>query len=122
VLANLQRGAVIHLMTELMLRPTMPHSLIGDPSGDRMRRREFIGSLIGTAVAWSLTVRAQQPAKLQTIGFLGATTASTASQWVAAFVQRLRELGRIGGHNVAIEVRWAEGRRERYTEIAAEFI
>jgi putative tryptophan/tyrosine transport system substrate-binding protein len=87
-----------------------------------MRRREFIGSLIGTAVAWSLTARAQQPAKLQTIGFLGATTASTASQWVAAFVQRLRELGRIEGHNVAIEVRWAEGRRERYTEIAAEFV
>ena len=41
---------------------------------------------------------------------------------VAAFVQRLRELGWIEGRTVAIEYRWAEGRSERYTEIAAEFV
>jgi putative ABC transport system substrate-binding protein len=41
---------------------------------------------------------------------------------VAAFVRRLHELGWIEGRTVAIEVRWAEGRPERYSEIAAEFV
>jgi len=44
------------------------------------------------------------------------------SQWVAAFTQRLRELGWIEGRTVAIEYRWAEGRNERYDEITAEFV
>jgi putative tryptophan/tyrosine transport system substrate-binding protein len=44
------------------------------------------------------------------------------SQWAAAFVQRLRELGWIENRTVAIEYRWAEGRDERFTEIAGEFI
>ena len=74
-----------------------------------MRRREFLGAL-GGAIAWPLAAHAQQPRKLPTIGFLGATTASGASQWTAAFVQRLRELDWIEGRTVAIEVRWAEGR------------
>ena len=43
-------------------------------------------------------------------------------QWIAAFVQRLRELGWIEGRTVAIEYRWAEGRDERYAQIAAEFV
>jgi putative tryptophan/tyrosine transport system substrate-binding protein len=67
--------------------------------------------------------RAQQAAgKLPTIGLLGANTPSAASQWVAAFVQRLRELDWIEGRTVAIEYRWAEGRSERFAEIAAEFV
>jgi putative ABC transport system substrate-binding protein len=67
--------------------------------------------------------RAQQASKLPTIGFLGASTPFGAwSQWTAAFVQRLRELGWVEGRNVAIEYRWAEGRRERFAEIAAEFV
>ena len=84
-----------------------------------IRRREFI-TLLGAAV-WPLVARAQQPAKLPTIGFLGASTSSIYSQWVAVFDKRLRELGSIEGRNVAIEYRWAEGRNERYTEIATEF-
>src|SRR5262249_51924336 len=56
------------------------------------------------------------------IGFLGANTPAAQLQWTAAFVQRLRELGWIEGRNVAIEYRWAEGRTERYTEIAKEFV
>ena len=44
------------------------------------------------------------------------------SHWAAAFVQRLRELGWIEGRTVAIEYRWAEGRSERFAEIAAEFV
>ena len=85
-------------------------------------RRKFLATLGGAAVAWPLAGRAQQPAKLPTIGFLGSATASARSQWVAAFVQRLRELGWIEGRTVAIEYRWAEGNDERYTEIAAEFV
>jgi putative ABC transport system substrate-binding protein len=84
-------------------------------------RREFLATLGGAAAAWPLAARAQQPAKLPTIGFLGATP-STESQRVAAFVQRLRELGWIDGRNLAIEYRWAEGRNERYAENAAEFV
>jgi ABC-type uncharacterized transport system substrate-binding protein len=84
-------------------------------------RREFI-TLLGGAAAWPLAARAQQAGKLPTIGFLGASTASGWSQWVAPFVQRLRELGWNEGRSVAIEYRWAEGREERYSEIAAEFV
>jgi len=87
-----------------------------------MKRREFITLLGGAAAAWPLAARAQQQAKLPTIGLWGPSTLSAASQRVARFVQRLRELGWIEGRTVAIEYRWAEGRNERAAEIAAEFV
>ena len=80
-------------------------------------RRAFITLLAGAA-AWPLAARAQQPGRLRTIGFLGAGTPSTWSQWVAAFAQRLHELGWSEGRTIAIKYRWAEGRTERYAEIA----
>jgi ABC-type uncharacterized transport system substrate-binding protein len=86
-----------------------------------VKRRNFI-TLLGSAAAWPLAARAQQPAKVHRIGFLGANTPSVQSQWTAAFVQRLRELGWIEGRNVAIEYRWAEARFERSPEIIAEFV
>jgi ABC-type uncharacterized transport system substrate-binding protein len=86
-----------------------------------LRRREFI-TVLGGAAAWPFAVRAQQPGKLPIIGFLGANTPSVQSHWIAAFVQRLRELGWIEGRNVAIEYRWAETRFERSPEIIAEFV
>jgi len=86
-----------------------------------MRRREFI-TLLGGAAAWPLTARAQQPGKLSTVGFLGAATLSTWSPWVAAFVERLREIGWIENRTIVIEYRWAQGREERYAEIAREFV
>src|SRR5262249_51705591 len=88
---------------------------------DRLRRREVVALLSGTA-AWPLAARAPPPGKLPAGGFLGGGTASTGSQWAAAFVQRLRELGWIENRTVAIEYRWGEGRDERFAEIAAEFI
>jgi putative ABC transport system substrate-binding protein len=87
----------------------------------RMRRRDFITGIAGSAAAWPLAARAQQ-AKLPTIGFLGAQTPAAQRPWNSAFVQRMHELGWIEGRTVAIEYRWAEGRSERYAEIAAEFI
>ena len=86
-----------------------------------MNRRAFI-TLLGGAAAWPLVARAQHPGKVPIVGFLGAATLSTTSLWSAAFVQRLRELGWIEGRTIAIEYRWAEGRTERFTEIAAEFV
>jgi putative ABC transport system substrate-binding protein len=86
-----------------------------------VKRREFITLLGGAASAWPLAARAQQPGKLPIIGFLGANP-SIESQRVAAFVQRLRELGWIEGRTVSIEYRWAEGRSERYAENAAELV
>jgi putative ABC transport system substrate-binding protein len=87
-----------------------------------MKRREFITLLGGAAAAWPLAARAQQTGKPPIIGFLGSGTPATHGQWAAAFVQRLRELGWVEGRTIAIEYRWAEGRNERYPEIAAEFV
>jgi ABC-type uncharacterized transport system substrate-binding protein len=85
-----------------------------------MKRREFIG-LVGGVAAWPLAALAQQSG-MRRIGFLGAATSSVASQWVAAFLERLKELGWIENQNLAIEYRWAEGRSERFAEIANEFV
>jgi putative ABC transport system substrate-binding protein len=87
-----------------------------------VKRREFITLLGSAAAAWPVAARAQQAGKLPTIGFLGSATATTQAQWVTAFVQRLRELGWVDGRNIAVEYRWAEGRSERFAEIAAEFV
>jgi putative tryptophan/tyrosine transport system substrate-binding protein len=87
-----------------------------------MRRRDFIAGITGSAATWSLDTRAQQGGKLATIGLLGSGTGATQSQWTAAFVQRMRELGWIEGRNLTVEYRWAEGRTERFAEIADEFV
>src|SRR5436190_1719726 len=87
-----------------------------------MKRRKFITLLGGAAAAWPVAAHAQRPAKLPTIGFLGAATSSFERASTDAFVQRLRELGWIENRTVAIEYRWAEGRDERFAQIAAEFV
>jgi putative ABC transport system substrate-binding protein len=87
-----------------------------------MRRREFITLISGVAAVWPLAARAQQPAKRPTIGFLGTNTPSAQERWTAAFVQRLHELGWIEGRNVAVEYRWANGRTERFAELATELV
>jgi hypothetical protein len=59
---------------------------------------------------------------MPTIGYLGPTTPAVESQRITALLQRLREIGWIEGRTIAIEYRWAEGRSERFIEIAAEFV
>jgi putative tryptophan/tyrosine transport system substrate-binding protein len=87
-----------------------------------VKRREFITLIGGAAATWPLSARAQQPGKLQTIGFSGQSTLSAESELVAAFTQRLRELGWIEGRTITIEYRWLEGRAERFVQIATEFV
>ncbi len=85
-----------------------------------MRRREFI-ALLGGAVTWPLSTRAQASSKLPTIGFLG----PNATAWrprTGAFVERLRQLGWIEDHTIAIEYRWDDGNVQRDADIAAEFV
>lgn len=86
----------------------------------RVRRREFI-TLLGGAVAWPLVARAQQPGALPTVGMLGSSLAAF-NYWLPAFLQRLYELGWIENRTMAIEYRWAEGRNERYAQLAAELV
>src|SRR5215475_11399368 len=85
-------------------------------------RRGLLAALGGAAAAWPLAARAQQAGKLPTIGFLGSSSASGWSPWTAAFGQRLNERGWVEGRTVGIEYRWADGRSERFAEIAAEFV
>jgi putative tryptophan/tyrosine transport system substrate-binding protein len=85
-----------------------------------VRRREFLTLLGGAPAAWPIAARAQQTPKLPTIGFFGGSTPQSLP--IAVFVRRLRELGWIDGRNIAIEFRWAEGRGERFAEIATEFV
>jgi putative tryptophan/tyrosine transport system substrate-binding protein len=53
---------------------------------------------------------------------MGSGTSAAQSEWTDAFVKRFRELGWKDGENVEINYRWAEGRSERFAEIAAEFV
>jgi putative tryptophan/tyrosine transport system substrate-binding protein len=78
-----------------------------------LRRRDFIALLSGAALVRPLTARAQHRAKVPAIGYLSGATPAPESQRGAAFVQRLRELGWIDGHSMAIKSRWAEGHTER---------
>jgi putative ABC transport system substrate-binding protein len=70
-----------------------------------MRRREFIGSLVGTVVAWPLAARAQQEGKVWRIGYLAEAPRPTDD----VFRQAMRELGYVEGRNFTIFYRWAKG-------------
>src|SRR5215831_4417667 len=88
----------------------------------RLNRREVM-ALAGGAAAWPMAARAQQQsAKVPIIGFLGAATQLSWTQWTATFAQRLRELGWVEGSTVRIEYRWAEGSGARAAEIVAELV
>jgi putative tryptophan/tyrosine transport system substrate-binding protein len=87
-----------------------------------MRRREFIARL-GSTAAWPLAARAQQGERVRRIGVMISVANNALGQArFKAFQQGLERLGWTDGRNLAIEVRWSEGRAERYAEITAEFV
>ncbi len=85
-----------------------------------MRRREFIGLV--TATAWAHAARGQQPAGVRRIGVLSPFPAADTVLWNKALLQGLRDLGWIEGKNLAIEYRFAEGKKDRLPELAADLV
>jgi ABC-type uncharacterized transport system substrate-binding protein len=87
-----------------------------------MKRREFIVLLGGAAMTWPLAARAQQPTKSYRIGMLETISAALNAPHLDAFRKGLRELGYVEGKNYTIEYRSADGRAERFPELAAELV
>jgi putative ABC transport system substrate-binding protein len=85
-----------------------------------MRRRELIKAIAGAAVFAPVTVRAQQ--QMLVIGFLHAASREQNTHVIDGFTQGLSEAGYVQGRNVQIEYRWADGRYEQMTAMAAELV
>jgi putative ABC transport system substrate-binding protein len=86
-----------------------------------IKRREFI-TLLGGAAAWPLAARAQQPGRVWRIGVLETTSMELNAANFEAFRQSLRDLGYIEEQNLIIEYRSAEGRGERFADLAADLL
>jgi len=89
-----------------------------------MKRRELIALLVGAAVAWPLTARAQQPERMRRIGVLLPATENDPEfqSRLTAFQQALHELGWIIGSNVRLEIRWATPDIAKVRQQAAELV
>jgi putative tryptophan/tyrosine transport system substrate-binding protein len=85
-----------------------------------VRRRAFIAGL-GSAAAWPLIVRAQQPA-MPVIGFLNSQSPERWVEPMRGFRQGLKDAGYVEGENLAIEYRWAHGELDRLPAMAAELV
>jgi putative ABC transport system substrate-binding protein len=84
-------------------------------------RREFIGAVGSTAIAWPFAAHAQQAA-IPVIGFLNGQTAAAFTYLVAGFQHGLNEQGFVEGQNVKIEYRWANGHLDQAPELAADLV
>ena len=87
-----------------------------------MKKRITLWLLATLLLANVSLVDAQQTGKIFRIGFLDASTASGIAVLLEAFRQELRKLGWIEGKNITIEYRFAEQKRERLPELAAELV
>src|SRR5271169_4943764 len=89
-----------------------------------MKRREFITLFGGAVAAWPHAARAQQPARMPRIGVLipGPSEDREFRARLAAFLDRLQQLGWTDGRNVRIDTRWPGDDPDRYRRYAAELI
>lgn len=87
-----------------------------------MERRAFLGMIAGGLLAAPLAASAQQAGKIRRIGYLDQGSAARDQPYLEAFRQGLRDLGWIEGQNVAIEVRFAEGRTDQLPALAAGLV
>src|SRR5262245_28843431 len=87
-----------------------------------MKRKITVLTLCALLVALCASAEAQQPTRIPRIGILAGASASNVSPRVEAFRQRLRELGYVEEKNIVIEYRYAEGKRERLPDLAAELV
>jgi len=85
-----------------------------------MKRREFIAGL-GSAAAWPVVGRAQQPA-MPAVGFVHGGAADTAAGDVAAFRKGLGETGYVEGQNVTVEYHWMDGQYDRLPALMADLV
>jgi putative tryptophan/tyrosine transport system substrate-binding protein len=85
-----------------------------------VRRREFI-TLVGSAAAWPLAARAQQPA-MPVIGVLDNDAPDQHANLLSAFRKGLGETGYVEGRNVVVEYRWSNSRYDRVPELAADLV
>jgi ABC transporter substrate binding protein len=86
-----------------------------------MRRRDFITGIAGSAAAWPLAARAQQPA-IPIVGYLYVGAPKASATHVEAFRKGLGETGYVDGRNVAIEFRFAQSEFDRLPELAADLV
>ena len=87
---------------------------------DRLKRREFI-TLLGSAAAWPLAARAQQP-PMPAVGFLNSASPEAFADRLRAFHRGLKDTGFVEGENVAIVYRWGENQFDRLPELAADLV
>lgn len=87
-----------------------------------MQRREFIKTIAGSAVAWPLAARAQQPADPPVIGLLLPLSLAAAAPNIEAFRSGLQDFGYFEGRNYTLEFRFADGQVERLPKLAAELV
>jgi putative tryptophan/tyrosine transport system substrate-binding protein len=86
----------------------------------RLKRRQFI-TLLGSAAAWPLAARAQQPA-VPVVGVVGGGSAGEFAREISGFRKGLNEAGYVEGQNVTVEYHWLEGKYDRLPALMSDLV